>query len=70
MTSAEFKAIRLHLGLTQVELASVLGYSIAMQISEIERATNSKPVPRHVAMLMKAFDAGYRPDNWPKQRKR
>lgn len=68
MTAAEFKAIRLRLGLTQAELASVLGYSIAMQVSELERATNPKPVPRLIAMLVKAFDAGYRPDEWPTKR--
>ncbi len=66
MTASEFRTIRLRLGLTQAELAAVLGYPIAMQISELERITNPKPVPRHVAMLMKAYDDGYRPEGWPK----
>ncbi|RWN51409.1 MAG: XRE family transcriptional regulator [Mesorhizobium sp.] len=65
MTASEFKEIRLRLGLTQAELAAVLGYPLAMQVSELERATNPKPVPRHVALLMKAYDDGYRPDGWP-----
>jgi transcriptional regulator with XRE-family HTH domain len=65
MTAEQFRAIRHRLGLTQEELATVLGYSLAMQVSEIERATNPKPVPRHVAMLMTAFDKGYRTDDWP-----
>lgn len=68
MNATEFKEIRLRLGLTQAELAAVLGYPIAMQVSELERATNPKPIPRHVAMLMKAFDAGYRTDEWPNQK--
>ena len=65
MTNDEFKEIRLRLGLTQAQLAAVLGYSIPMQVSELERDRNPKPVPRLVAMLMEAFDAGYRPKNWP-----
>ena len=65
MTNHEFRAIRLRLGLTQAELAAVLGYPHPMQVSVLERATNPKPVPRHVALLMKAYDDGYRPDDWP-----
>lgn len=65
MDNIEFLEIRKRLGLTQSQMASVLGYSVAMQVSELERATNPKPVPRHVAMLMRAYDEGYRPKNWP-----
>ena len=65
MNNEEFKKIRLRLGLTQAQLAAVLGYSIPMQVSELEREKNPKSVPRHVAMLMEAFDDGYRPKNWP-----
>ena len=66
MTPVEFKSIRLRLGLTQAELADVLGYPHPMQVSVLERATNPKPVPRHVALLMRAYDDGYRPDGWPR----
>lgn len=66
MTNREFKAIRLRLRLTQAELSRVLGYPHPMQVSELERATNPKPVPRHVAMLMQAYDEGYRPHGWPR----
>ncbi|PDT76947.1 helix-turn-helix domain-containing protein [Sinorhizobium sp. BJ1] len=65
MDNDEFRAIRKRLGLTQAQLATVLGYPHVMQVSEIERETNPKPVPRHVAMLMRAYDEGYRPKDWP-----
>ena len=65
MDNDEFRTIRKRLGLTQAQLAAVLEYPHAMQVSEIERQTNPKPVPRHVALLMKAYDDGYRPNGWP-----
>lgn len=65
MTNDEFRAIRRRLGLSQAQLASVLLYPRAMQVSEIERPTNPRPVPRHVALLMKAYNDGYRPEGWP-----
>lgn len=65
MDNNEFRAIRARLGLTQAQLAKILGYPRATQVSEIERPTNPKPVPRHVAMLMVAYDEGYRPQGWP-----
>lgn len=67
MENDEFRAIRKRLGLTQAQLAAVLLYPRAMQVSEIERQSNPRPVPRHVALLMRAYDDGYRPDNWPNQ---
>lgn len=68
MDNDEFRAIRKRLGLTQAQLAAVLLYPRAMQVSEIERPTNPRPVPRHVALLMKAYDEGYRPEGWPGDR--
>ena len=65
MDNEEFRAIRKRLGLTQAQLAAVLNYPHPMQVSEIERDTNPKPVPRHVALLMRAYDEGYRPKDWP-----
>lgn len=65
MTPADFKAIRIKLGLSQAALARVLGYGSALRISEFERATNPRDVPLHVAMLMRAFADGWRPENWP-----
>jgi transcriptional regulator with XRE-family HTH domain len=65
MDNVEFKAIRKRLGLTQSQLAEVLGYQQLMQVSELERPTNPKPVPRAIALLMRAYDEGYRPKDWP-----
>lgn len=65
MDNEEFRAIRKRLGLTQALLADVLGYSQPMQVSEIERDKNPKPVPRAIALLMRAYDEGYRPKDWP-----
>ncbi len=66
MTNHEFRAIRNKLGLTQAQLATVLGYSGALTVSTMERETNPKPIPGLLARLMRAYDAGYRPDDWPK----
>lgn len=66
MTNQEFREIRLRLGFTQAELAAFLGYGSAMRISEFERSTNPRKIPTHVALLMRAYDEGYRPKDWPK----
>jgi transcriptional regulator with XRE-family HTH domain len=66
MTNDEFKSIREQLGLTQVELAGVLGYAKALQISSYERHTNPRAVPSLLALLLTAYAEGYRPANWPK----
>lgn len=64
MTSHEFRAIRLRLGLTQAELARVLHYDKPLTVSTYER-TNPRKIPTHVALLMTAYDEGYRPKDWP-----
>lgn len=61
MTNHEFRAIRKRLGLTQAELASLLGYEMALTVSTYERATNPRPVPRLLALVMLALDSGWRP---------
>ncbi len=61
MTPDEFRAIRQRLGLTQAQLAVYLGYGSPMRISEFERETNPRPVPRMLAMVMEALDSGWRP---------
>lgn len=61
MTNQEFRAIRLRLGMTQAELAVFLDYGSPLRISEFERATNPRPVPRLLALVMQALDSGWRP---------
>lgn len=63
MIAAQFRAIRIHLGLTQAQLASVLGYGHANRVSAFE--IGSREVPHHVALLMLAYQSGYRPADWP-----
>lgn len=60
MTNHEFRTIRQRLGFTQAELASFLGYGSPMRISEFERETNPRPVPRLLALVMQALDSGWR----------
>jgi transcriptional regulator with XRE-family HTH domain len=64
ISSEEFKRIRKGLGLSQAELAGVLGYGHVMRISELERETNPIPVPWMVAQLMLAMNEGYRPETF------
>nr|WP_245260861.1 helix-turn-helix transcriptional regulator [Agrobacterium sp. 10MFCol1.1] len=66
MTNAEFRSIREKLGFTQAELAAFFDYGSHVRISEFERATNPKPIPDVLARLMRAYDEGYRPKDWPK----
>lgn len=65
MTNEQFRSIRARVGLTQAQLARVLHYETALTISTYERDKNPRPIPTHVALLMEAYDAGYRPMNWP-----
>lgn len=64
MTGEDMKAIRKELGLTQSQMAAVLGYGHAMRISEFERTQNRADIPYHTAMIMQALAYGWRPENW------
>ena len=71
MTGEEFRKIRRELGLSQSVLAKVLGYRSALTISSYERQSARHDVPHLVAMLMKAFESGYRLlDSWPARPRR
>lgn len=63
MIATQFRAIRTALGLTQAQLAEVLGYGHANRVSAFEIGT--REVPHHVALLMIAYQSGYRPAGWP-----
>lgn len=69
ITGEDVKRIRRELGLTQKQLAKVLGYVHPIRISEFERPHNRRAVPNHIAMLLDAISKGYRPDNWPQPKK-
>lgn len=63
MTPDEFKTARKSLGLDQSQAASMLGYGAPARISEIE--SGKRNASESVARLLRAYLAGYRPDDWP-----
>jgi transcriptional regulator with XRE-family HTH domain len=66
MTPQEFRSIRQRLGFTQQQLADLFGFARALSISEFERQTNPKPIPRYLDLVMEALDAGFWPKGWPR----
>jgi transcriptional regulator with XRE-family HTH domain len=66
MTPDEFKDIRMLLGLTQAELARVLGYAHRNGVAILENAASGRRASAQVERLMRAYEAGYRPADWPK----
>lgn len=62
MTPTEFRAARESLGLTQSQLAAILGYGAKSRIAEIEARDT---VPGPVAVAMRAMLAFGLPDSWP-----
>jgi DNA-binding transcriptional regulator YiaG len=65
MTPDEFKTIRRTLGLTQPELARVLGYASRNGVAILESAASGRVASAQVERLMRAYEAGYRPSDWP-----
>ena len=63
MTPADILAARKALGLTQEQLARVMGYGGKVRISEFEHGTR-KPSDQALR-LMRAYLEGYRPQDWP-----
>lgn len=63
MTGDDIRRARGALGLTQAQLAAVMGYSGKSRIAELEAGTRS-PGPAAIRLL-RAYGAGYRPPDWP-----
>ena len=63
LTGEEIAQARESLGLTQEELATVMGYGSKARVSELERGRR-QPSPA-ASRLLEAYLAGYRPDDWP-----
>lgn len=66
MSPTVFKLTRERLGLSQDELAAILGYTGENRyktVSSFERGV--RPVPMHVEKLVTAYREGYRPADWP-----
>lgn len=62
MTGAEFRAARESLGLTQSQLAKLVGYGSQSRIAEVEARHEAPACP---ARLLRAYLDGYRPGDWP-----
>ena len=65
MTPAEIRATREAVGLTQAQLAAVMGLRGHAAVSEWERGTKN-PDGRSVRLL-RAYLCGYRPADWPQR---
>jgi len=65
MTPEEIRAALDTLGLSQTDAAMMLGYGSQTRISEI-LAGKIQP-NRSVILLLKAYIAGYRPEDWPQK---
>lgn len=63
MTGEEFRTLRMALGLTQAQLAKVLGFGHGNYIGAMENGRRA--IPPLVDRLMVAYRAGYRPEDWP-----
>lgn len=66
MTPDDIRAARRSLGLTQAQLADMLGYARSDRVSEIERGIERPSVA--VRRLLQAYLDGYRPADWPRSR--
>lgn len=66
MSPEDFKHLRrVKLNLSQNELAKLL----CVPRTHVERLEKSPVgIPRQTALLMRAFEAGYRPASWPKRK--
>jgi len=63
MTPEAFKEARLTLRLNQSQAAVLLGYGNAVRISETEAGPRNPSAS--VVRPLRAYLAGYRPDDWP-----
>lgn len=66
MTPEQFSLIRKSLGLSQMQLAPLLGYKPNKTCSIVSRMERGdKPIQPAHARLMLAYYSGYRPPDWP-----
>ena len=63
MDGQQIKAARKHLGLTQTQLAEVMGYYNNTHISRIE--SGPRDMSEQGQKLLQAYLDGYRPKDWP-----
>lgn len=68
MSPEEFRDAQRRLGLSDRDLAWVLGYDDEQHVRRLKApvgASHHRPVKGYVARLMRAYLDGYRPPDWP-----
>lgn len=65
MNGQQIKTYRKQLGLTQAQLAALMGYSNKTYVSQIE--TGVRDMSEQGQRLLKAYISGYRPEDWPEE---
>lgn len=68
MTPEEIKQARFDLGLTTAQLGQMLDIATPRAMRAYmapETSSTHKPAPVRMARLLRAYMAGYRPDDWP-----
>lgn len=65
MTPAEFRAARLSLGLTQAQLAAVMGYAAYNRVSPRDIEGGRRRPSQAAIRLLRALLDGWRPSDWP-----
>ena len=68
MTPDEIREARLTLGLSRAQLARLLDLGRAQDVQRMEMpvtAATHRPMPVRAERLLRAYLAGYRPDDWP-----
>lgn len=68
MIPADIRSARKALGLTQSEMAQMLGYANQVRVFEIE--AGMKTPGGAVIRLMRAYLDGYRPPDWPEKKRK
>lgn len=67
LSGAQIRGIRQRLGLTQRQLADLMQTGIST-ISAIENDAGQRKPPVRFCQLLLAYDAGFRPSQWPVQK--
>lgn len=68
MTSEDLKNIRIRLGLTGAVFARLLGYGGSRETQRqmiFDLENGERPIREPQRRLAEAYDAGYRPPDWP-----
>ena len=65
MTPEMMREARNSLGLTQAQMAAMLGYEHAQSYARMERLSQTRKPSTATVRLLQAYLDGYRPKDWP-----